>query len=221
MSTKGTILTLLALPLLGACTTVSPGSRPDDMSAARHRTVATKHDQKARSHRSQYDPNAERRTTAGLTTGGLGAGGVEDDFSTSYNPTDGHLSRSKEHAEHARQHRAAAQKLEGFEQESCKAFSAAQRPICPLLGKVAGVVNTPKGVRIDLAKGAPRDAMLAHMKCHYAFGRKAGRVGMDACPLYLKGLQIQPVGARSIQITSDDPAVVPKLRQRSKQHVSR
>ncbi len=216
MPTKGTILTLLALPLLGACATVSPGSRPDDMSAARHRSVAAKHDQKADSHSAQYDPRAER-----WTNGGLSAGGIDDDFSTSYNPTDVHLNRSREHAEHARQHRAAAQKLERFEAESCKAFSRAQRTICPLLGKVAGVVNTPKGVRIDLADGAPRDAMLAHMTCHYAFGRKAGRVGMDACPLYLKGLQIEPVGARSIRITSDDPAVVPKRQQRSKQHVSR
>src|SRR6266540_1637450 len=46
------------------------------------------------------------------------------------------------------------------------------------------------GVRFVLAEGAPTEAVVAHMRCHFAWARSRGFVQMPGCPIYLKGISI-------------------------------
>jgi hypothetical protein len=188
------------------------------MSAARHRAVAKQYQREAEKHEKRYDPKAE----AFRSRGGGGGSPVDiEDLDIPYNPTEVHLGHAREQKEHARQHRAAAQTLVSFEGESCRQFSKDNRVVCPLLGQVQRVQNTPKGVRLYLVKGVPVKAVLAHMKCHYAYGHVVARKGMDGCPLYLKHLTIRASqDYRFVEITSEEAQVVKEIQRRAKLHVS-
>lgn len=214
------LLSSAALFATGCATTRSAGSRPDDMSAVKHRAVAAKHQREAKRHENRYDPNAESTRVHGPYGGGAAAGDVGEVLETTYNPTKVHLGHAAEHREHARQHAAAAATLEKFEAQSCQRFAKKTRVLCPLIGQVVRSEQIPGGVRLYLARGVPANAVLAHMRCHYAHGRSVGRQGMSACPLYLKDLQFKATSdGKSVEITSTDNTVVQAIRVRASAHV--
>jgi len=204
---------------LAACATTAPGAKPDDMSARMHHETAERLDAKAGEHEAQYDPKAEATRTKTRTAGGARS---EADFITyeqTYNPTAEHLAKAEELHDHASQHRQAAAALEAFEEDQCGDFSKKVRASCPLLGVVKRVDSIDGGVRLLLAEKINPEVAVAHMQCHYAFGRKKGHEGMPACPLYLKDLTIVVSGDHTVDITATDPAVTEQIRTRAASHV--
>ena len=92
--------------------------------------------------------------------------------------------------------------------------------MCPLLGQVEEVDDIPGGVRVRLAKGVPRHAAAAHMRCHLAFARARKRTGMQACPLYLPGVGVElPPNSDAIDLLVADPRDVKALRLRTRGHL--
>ncbi len=202
--------------LLVACG-ATPGSQPDDMSAAHHRQVAAEEDRKAAEHDSHYDPSEQIMTTpAGTDAQGniIYAPGM-------YNPTEGHRNLAADHKKHAEDHRAAAEFLEKSEEQACKAFPPETRTACPLLGHLESVQDIDGGVRVRFAEGVNLEAATAHMGCHLAHARTQGYQGMDSCPLYIKGVGAKRVGdTRDVDLTVDDKASVGELRARAAAHVT-
>jgi len=112
--------------------------------------------------------------------------------------------------------------LESFEEAECAAFPPETRVVCPLLGQVDAVEDISGGVRVRLAEDVPLHAALAHMRCHLAFARARGRVGMQECPLYLSGVRIEPAaGSRSVDLLVADPADLETLRLRPLRHLGK
>lgn len=203
--------------LFAGCATQAAAPRPDDNSVAGHRAMAKKERREAKRSEQRYDPNARATVEESPAT----AAEIDAPYNeAAYNPTAFYRDRAKRLREHARQHLAAAKALERFEAASCGKFPDKTRVVCPLLGQVVRAEPIEGGVRLVLAKGVNIQAMLAHMRCHYAFGRKMGRAGMRNCPLYLKGLAMGLSSDRtSIELTASDPAVVQQIRERSATHV--
>lgn len=212
MSSSAHLGVVLAFSV-SACATVSPGSRPDDMSAAEHRATAERHAAEAAKSDALFDP-AAKATRSPDEREDFGA------YEEVYNPTKVNLEIAEKHREHSRQHRAAATALETFEKQECRGFSTPVRASCPLLGVVERVNNIEGGVRLLLSDGVNTRAAADHMRCHYAFGRTRGRHGMSGCPLYLGDLEISVSGKRSIDVIAKDPAIVEQLRTRSATLVS-
>lgn len=203
-----------------ACGGFGRGTRPDAMSAEAHRSKAGEHAREAREHGEQYDPDA---TTSGGRYGPPTSYGRRDFYWTSrqYNPTARHLTQAKEQERHAREHLEAARVLEGFEEAQCVSFPPETRVACPLFGHVESVEDIFDGVRIRLDEGVDMNAVVAHMRCHLAFARARGRIGMDACPLYLPGIQVERVGiSRSVDLVTSDRGILDALRERTRAHLA-
>ncbi len=203
--------------ILGACG-ANPGTKPEDMGATDHRKHAAKEDQLAKEHQGQYNPKSQR--TSGADVGG-------DTFSfpvTSYNPTKSHLADADQHRRHAAAHRDAADALENFEQASCGEFPPQTRKVCPLISQVASVSDIAGGVRIQFEASVNSEAALAHVRCHRAFAATRGFAGkgMDSCPMYVKGVLIEPGPSKgSVDMTVADDKLVEDLRARAAAHVTR
>jgi hypothetical protein len=200
---------VLAAPL--SCSSTPPGAHPEDMSAKEHRAHSVDHQQQAGSAEQQYDPGAtvvEQRDESGVRYG-----------VKVYNPTAGFQRIAREHREHADAHAAAAVALESFTEGECADFPPETRKVCPLLGQVASSEPSDGGVRITLVEGANAEAVRAHVGCHLAFAAKQGFEGMDACPLYLKGVTLEPGAAgAALELKAADPALVAPLRARTATH---
>lgn len=180
------------------------------MSAEAHRREAAEHEREADEHESQYDADA-RVPDERLR--------YPQEFEA-YNPTAGYLRLAREHRRHALEHLEAAHALEQFEAAECGAFAPGTRAVCPLLGQVDGVDDIPGGVRVRLAKGVPRHAVAAHMRCHLAFARARGRGGMRECPLYLHGVGVElPPDSEAIDLLVTDTGDVEALRLRTHGHL--
>jgi hypothetical protein len=207
------LVSVVATALVAACAPTHPGAHPRDMSAAEHREHAAAEDNKAEQHEEQYDPTAEQQ---------MSTGGPADSFthsnSSTYNPTDSHLKEGAGHRDDADEHRDAAEALEDFENEECAKLPPKTRRTCPLLGQLASADNTKDGVRITPADGVNREAMLAHMRCHLAYAATRGFEGMDACPLYIKGVSIEESDG-AILLEAKDAASIKVVQQRTATHV--
>lgn len=217
MKTFSFVLTA-AMALLSVSGCASDGTKPDDMSAAQHRAAAEHERSEAEQHSKEYDPHAisPRDPSGGEDI----IYGVDDVYWAGdvYNPTAPHRSLAEAHQDLAHAHEAAAKSLEQFEEAECKAFPASTRPSCPLLGPVASVEDIERGVRLRLSEGFAVEPVAAHVRCHFAFARTQGYEGMDACPLYLKGLRVQE-GEGFIDLLLDDGDQIEALRSRARAHV--
>lgn len=186
--------------------------RPDEMSAQRHRQEAELQNEAAGSHIRAFDPSASTATPGGDidVTGRAVSGPIGN-----YNPTEWHLKEAARISEHARQHEAAAAKLEAFEDAECREFSPRARATCPLFGPIRSVENTDDGVRLRLDAGAPLQALVAHIRCHLAYARVRG-FEVASCPLMLRGVEarVTPDGA-AILLESRDRKVVRELQRRA------
>lgn len=193
-------LVLIALAgMAAACSTTSPGARPDDMSAAEHERTAAEKKAEADREAGAYDPYA-----IAVRPGGPGVRGA--DIGRTYNPTAVHKYNAQRAAEHARQHADAANVLTAAEVEACKEAGAGANTACPFEGSIAGYVSTAEGERLLPAVGEKPEAVLARVNCHLAHARTVGWKGMDGCPLYLKGLraQLSQDGA-AVDLVADSP----------------
>jgi hypothetical protein len=194
--------------LLYACASNQP--RPDDQSAEAHRAEAARERSEADAHRGSYDP-AQQKDVTGHSRGPGG-----DVAFASYNPTDWHLRESDKLSAHARAHEAAAAQLEKFEAEECREFLPKVRAACPVAGPIAKIEDIATGVRFVLSDGAPTDAVLAHMRCHFAWARTRGFEKLPGCPIYIKGIAIKASSdGRSIEVTAGDKATIGDLQRRS------
>jgi hypothetical protein len=201
---------------LGACASADKTVRPDDMSAAAHKEAAAKEHAAADADQRSYNPAATR-------VGGLGnpppyeAGAVAYP-ETVYNPTEGYLRLAEKHRAHARQHEAAARDLERFEEAECRNFPPATRAACPLLSPTVAIEDIPGGVRVKLVPGTRVDAVVAHMRCHYAYARSHGFETSAGCPLYIRGLVIKESDDRqSIELLASGEADEREVRLRSRE----
>ena len=204
---------LSAAALLISCAESSPAVKADDMSAAQHHEQAEREAAAAQREAGRYDPSASKPSPFGDPLGKDYLYAV-----TVYNPTEGHLAEAEKHRAHARQHERAAQFLEEFEQAECADFPAATRAACPLLGPVVGITDVDGGVRIQFKEGARVDAVIAHMRCHYAFARARAFEPSASCPLYVRGIEIRrALAPTAVEIVSTDPKVIREIRQRSRE----
>jgi hypothetical protein len=199
-----------SLFVVAACSATTQGVRPNDMSAREHHQHAAAERREAAQHRARYDPTASRRS------GGNHIAGFD---SSEYNPTTRHIAMADEHREHAREHEQAARALEGFTKAECAEFSSEVRRECPLLTVVDAVLDVPGGARLAIHPGTNIGAVVAHMKCHHAFGREQHFESMKQCPLYLDDVEIAPgPDGQSVTLTSKDPATVRQIRLRARSH---
>lgn len=199
--------------ILTGCATTPDGARPDDMSAAEHDKHAAAHAAQSREHREQHDPSVTRMPAASPNRLPF------DDFEYIRNPTDHHLAHAERHAEHAAAHHAAAEALLAFEDEQCGPIAPTVRPRCPLLGTVDAVHDIKDGVRLMLAEGVDSSGLVAHMKCHFAFGRAQAFDAMPDCPLYQKGLSVSVAAdGRALEIRTSDASQITELQRRAHTH---
>ena len=205
-----TVLVGAALGLMGCGG--ATGVRPDDMSAEQHRAAASRHEAHAGQHEEEFDPDA--RDTRATTGAGF-------EFAEEiYNPTQSHANAAaREHAV-AEQHLQAAAALEAYEAEECGSFPAATRATCPLLGQLERAEDVDSGVRLYFQDQVNADAVYAHIRCHIAFARTAGREGMDGCPMYVPGVTAERESSGAVVLRSDDAAAVAEIRARARGHLA-
>lgn len=223
----GTLVGAIVLLLASGCGLTGNGTDPADMSAAEHREVAHRLYEESRGHEGRDDSkeSAARRPVRGrLITPDYGPYRPGDfDYwwdGGSYDPTVRRLERADEQERRARDHLRAAKKLEGFEEAQCRSFPPEIRSYCPLQGQVVSASNIPNGVRVSFAEGVNMNAVIAHMRCHMAFALAQGREGMDECPLYLEGIEVERSGrGREVDLTAESASVVRALRQRTQEHL--
>lgn len=224
----GIVIGTILLLLVTACgLTGRGGTRPDDMSVEEHRKAAREHYSESRRHDDKYD--SKKNIPAGSTRDGFELGGYgpyrpgdnEARSRGGFNPTERHLGHASTHERHAQDHLAAAKALETFEESQCRSVLPETRGDCPLLGSLESVTDIPGGIRISFAEGLDVNAAAAHMRCHTAFARTVGHEGMDSCPLYLDGIDVNVAGAgQEVDLTADTDSVVRSLRQKTREHLS-
>jgi hypothetical protein len=56
---------------------------------------------------------------------------------------------------------------------------------------VVALHNLPDGIRVELARSVPVEAVVADMRCHQAFARAHGFADNVSCPLYMRGIDIR------------------------------
>jgi hypothetical protein len=205
----------LAIALAAGCAATTNGVDPDEMTAASHREESSRTRLQAEAQARKYDESRDQEWSA---TGGPQCRDVSFP-SRVYNPTRKYRAQADALRRHADQHLAAAAELERFTQAECAQFSPEIRKQCPLIGNVVGVEEIESGVSLELRQGMPLDAVVAHMRCHHAFGREHG-AGVHDCPLYIAGIQVE-LGSdgKSVTITSRDPRSVDTIRKRARRYV--
>ena len=120
--------------------------------------------------------------------------------------------------EHARQHEAAAEFLEHFEDQACRHVPASSRAACPLLGPVTRLDDVPGGLRATFTSKTRAAAALAEMRCHQAYARARHFDEAIACALYVGDIEIrQAIDPRAIEIVSPHEKTVRLIRERGRQ----
>jgi hypothetical protein len=194
----------------------APVVRPDDMSAAKHRQEAEHESRLAREQIVSRVPATARAPTSLDAT--------EKEYRHSvpiYSPLDGQLAAAELHRQHARDHSRAADFLERFEAVECRDFSPSSRAACPLLGPLTSVDDIPGGVRARFKPGTPVDAVVAHMRCHYAYARARAFDVVASCPLYMRGIDIRrDDDPMAVDIVSADGDTAAKIRARSREEAT-
>jgi hypothetical protein len=82
---------------------------------------------------------------------------------------------------------------------------------------VTKIDDVPRGVRVSFVEGTRVDAVVAHMRCHYAYARSHGFDARVTCPLYMPGIQIRRAGDLSVELRASDARRVDELRTRSRE----
>jgi hypothetical protein len=206
----------LAGALLASC--ASAGTRPSDMTAARHQAAAASAETEGGRHDRQYDPAAIAQAPC--------APSQREACSTPtsyWNPTEGHSQEGAQYQELAAKHRAASQALETAEARACGGVPVAERGESPF--RARGQIERVDAIKKEVAVGSgglrgarlvlrPRPGMSAErlqraIDCHLArwAATGAGDPAVAHCPLALKGVraQVKPSGdGLAVEITAND-----------------
>jgi hypothetical protein len=204
----------LTLVTVASCGGASPSVKPDDMGAAQHRQEAARETDTARREADRYQPGAVRPSP-----GGQPLGITDGTYSAPvYNANEGHLAAADWHRRHAQQHEKAAQALEHSEQAECRDLAPAERAACPFLGPVVRIDDVEGGVRVNFKPGTRVDAIVAEMRCQYAFARARAFDETATCPLYLRGIEIRRAAdPNAVEIVSRDRNAAAEIRVRTRQ----
>jgi hypothetical protein len=218
LTTGRSILALGALALVGF-TACAHEVKPDGTSAAAHEQQANVETAQAQAEvaRATRDAPPLPSPTAAPANNPEAYNYPVD----AYNPGAEHLARARELEAHAREHRAAAAKLETFVQDECRGFPPETRASCPMLGPVAQIRDIPQGVRVAFSAKTRVDAVAAHMRCHLAYAQAYGFDTVADCPLYVKGLQIRVSDdGKAIELTSHEPRTIDVIRARTREEAT-
>jgi hypothetical protein len=173
--------------------------RADDMSATQHRLEAQR-----------------ERKVADKEAGAVPAAPTTDPGSHDWNAE--RQREAERRHEHARQHAAAAEFLQQFEDRECRHIPAGSRAACPLLGPVVRIDDVPGGIRATFADPKRVPPVIAEMRCHYAYARSRNFDETIGCPLYVRGIEVrQAIDPRAIEIVSRDEKTSRLLRERGRQ----
>jgi hypothetical protein len=178
--------------------------RADDMSARQHRVAAEREDEAAAQAAGRYKPSQAPPRSPAEPAG--------------YDPNEEHRREAMSRREHARQHAAAAEFLEHFENQECRHVPASSRAACPLLGPVVRIEDVPGGIRATFADRRRVAGVIAEMRCHYAYARARHFDEAIGCPLYVRGVEIrQALDPSAIEIISRDEKTARQIRERGRQ----
>jgi hypothetical protein len=205
---------LLVLTLLVAC--AAPAPQPDDMSAAAHRHEAARERAAARSELEAAREAGPAEATILPSPSGTRGPWSEPHPEAQRQAGSPHLGAALAHGSHAREHEEAAEALEHFEDDACRALAPAARAACPLLHDVVAIVDVEGGVRVRFADPVATDDLVARIQCHLAYARTRGFAGVEDCPLYVRGVRAAAAGPHAIELTAADPAVALRIRTLSR-----
>ena len=195
--------TTLAMFLLAACTSTTPGARPHDMSAAHHESEAEREAEAADRDAAKYDPNA-RAIVQGC--------GPYDDvcWRSKRNPTAEYQRMAEEHRRAAAQHRSASAALRDTEAKACVGMAEDDRDISPFertadiasiepvteerwagTGRVRRTVTAGVRVVFHPVPGLTAEKLQREVDCHLARASVLGHdlPEMPDCPLVPKGAE--------------------------------
>jgi len=190
--------------------------KPDSMSAASHEQRAQLDSEKAHTEVERATRDAPPLPNPAVMPSNNPEGSYYP--VDTYNPAAEHLARARQLEEHAREHRVAAAKLETFTQDECRGFPPETRASCPMLGPVQQIYDIKGGVRVIFTPKTRVEAVAAHMRCHLAYAQQYGFDTVEACPLYVKGLQVRvsPDG-KAIDLTSPEATTADTIRARTRE----
>jgi hypothetical protein len=199
---------------LAACATSHPSARSEDLSADAHRREAARERMLAEQNYEQFRPTASAALPGTWSSDGPRLFPLDV---YRFNPTDRALDDAQRHLQHAREHEAAAQALEQYEEQECRELPPKVRAACPMLGPVRAIEDLPDGVRIHFRDDEAVGPVLAHMRCHLAFARARAFAGVADCPLYLRGVTIAAsADGRAIDVRADDAATARAVQRGSR-----
>ena len=221
----------LALGALGCAG--SQGTKPHDMSAARHRAAAGTEQAEAARHARRYDP-APPTCTRGGWDQGLESFGVC--WTSTDNPTSQHQADAALHRALAEKHRAAAESLRDAEAAACAGIAEGDRVTSPFYHRedIVGAQKVEATVKRDGAQttqlagakvvfravpGLTAQRLQGLVDCHMARAAALGHVvpGTEYCPLMLKGIRALVSSTKegvALQVVSDDPATAEEIVHR-------
>jgi hypothetical protein len=134
-----------------------------------------------------------------------------------YNPSAAYLAVADRKMASAFKHLEAAQRLEKFEDAACAGISMAERTACPLIAPhIESVEEGSRGVALHLRSAERGRTLAIQMRCHLAFAQ-ANNFEKTPCPLYMKGVAIDLVGDKTIEVTSINARVARDIRDEARQ----
>ena len=88
-----------------------------------------------------------------------------------------------------------------------------------MLGPLTNLQDIPGGVRVTFADPTRVDAVVAEMRCHFAYEQTRGFDAAMSCPMYMPGVDIKeaPNDPASVEITSSDRDKADDLREQSRE----
>jgi hypothetical protein len=224
------IVPVLFIASLAACAG-TPGAQPHDMSAAQHEAMAEKAEQGAALQQAQYNPDATVSTTqCNPRSSGC--------WTSTSNPTAGHLDEASRLRKQAADHRAASQALRDAEARACVGLSDDDRDMSPFMHRedIAGVeplyanVSSGKsqstrlrgaGVTFRAVPGMTAEWLQRVVDCHLARNAALGHESpeMPYCPLVPRGVTATVNAARAgftVAIQSDDVDAANEVLRRAR-----
>jgi hypothetical protein len=222
-----------------ACATTSPGTKPDDMSAAQHEREAQAHAAMAEQHAAQYQPAAA--ATGERCRAGVGEGPSADTgevcWTSVANPTETHLRQAEQHRRQAAEHRAASAALRDAEARACIGIAPADRDISPFehtddIASVEPLIERTVGgkspwqrtagavVMLRAVPGMTAEWLQRVVDCHLARNAALGYSvpEMPNCPLVPRGVtaRVRSVGnGFAVEVRSDDSAAAREIFSRA------
>lgn len=220
------------LAFAGCVTT--PGSRPEDMSAAHHREAAAAEASLAEQHAAQVPSEARRQCQ----------GNFGDAFTdlpdllcwTSVSkPTQAHMRQAEEHRRSAQAHRAAAAALGEAEKRACDGVAPDDRDISPFehvedLASAEPLLENGRGtvgavIVFRPVRGLTEERLRRLVTCHLARNAALGHVvdAMPDCPLVPKGVDATVTSTKAglaVSIRSDSAATAAEIFARAQRLLS-